>query len=641
MSATLTLPPNSVADGICFSSELMVMLPRLRSFALSIVRNANDADDLVQETLLRAWAARDRFAIGTNMRAWTFTILKRVYLSQLRKRRLITELDDDTQQMLVVTENQSASVTLDEVGRAMTQLSENQRAALSLIVFEGLPYEQAAARIGVPVGTLKSRVTRARQALTVAMNRGVTLRDRIALSVETSADSDRGIARLRGDSAPSRVAGRKPMAMPPPLTSLPITLKPDPSRTVIRPLDVGYPEGLEDGRPQRPLVVAKRVLAMSRIEAEELIRQVIDIMDDRHGNVEDVFYRRYHELDADIRALPASDPQRLLLGAVFSQEYAFEAAALFNPSIVVDPGADCADGDTPFILSLRGVGEGHISSITFRTGRWRRNGEVVVDAPSARGVPPFVAHRFDGGGAELVCCDSADISETVLFPVMPSQKQGVEDLRLVQFTDDDGSSEIVGTYTAFDGKAARSELLRGIDFRTVRMSPLAGRMAGYKGMALFPRRIDGQYVMLGRQDNERIWLLRSDDMHRWDEGVPIMAPRYPWEWVQLGNCGSPIEIDEGWLVLTHGVGILRAYCIGACLLDKRDPTRVLARTPEPLLTPKAEHHGGYVPNVVYGCGMIARGRDVLIPYAVGDQFATFAAGTVDAILGAMTSEIEP
>ncbi len=228
-----------------------------------------------------------------------------------------------------------------------------------------------------------------------------------------------------------------------------------------------------------------------------------------------------------------------------------------------------------------------------------------------------------------------DVSETVIFPILPSQRHGVEDLRLVRFTDDDGRQEIVGTYTAFDGREARQELLHGIDFRTVRMRPLTGRLAAYKGMALFPRRIGGRYVMLGRQDNENIWLLESDDLYRWDDGRPIMRPKFLWEFVQLGNCGSPIEIDEGWLVFTHGVAMVRAYCVGACLLDKDDPSIVLARTARPLLVPSVSERGGYVPNVVYSCGALIRDRDILLPFAVGDRSTAFATGSVDSILAAM------
>lgn len=417
---------------------------------------------------------------------------------------------------------------------------------------------------------------------------------------------------------------------------VPLLLEPDPGRTVLRPFSFTYPPGFGEDPDSRPLAVAQRVLSLNDGQLAQALELMLEPMRTRHRNAEAVLLRRYEELGDDVRRLPTSDTQKLLLGAYFSQEYAFESAALFNPSIVRTRDGDDANGGTRFILSLRGVGEGHISSVTFRSGTWRADGEVKVDAPSPWAVPPCIVRQGDDVGAELICEDSAEISETVIFPVLPSQNKGVEDLRLVRFTDDDGSEELIGTYTAFDGRDVRQELLRGVDFRTVWMRPLRGRMSGHKGMALFPRRISGRYVMLGRQDNENIWLLESDDLYQWDDGRPIMHPAYFWEFVQLGNCGSPIEIDEGWLVFTHGVAMVRAYCIGACLLDKQDPSIVLARTRLPLLIPSSvPQRGGYVPNVVYSCGAMVRGRDILLPFAVGDRCTAFATGSVDAVLAAM------
>jgi predicted GH43/DUF377 family glycosyl hydrolase len=420
-----------------------------------------------------------------------------------------------------------------------------------------------------------------------------------------------------------------------PLKELPLKLYPDPARTVIRPFDFAYPPAFAEELGNRRMIVARRVLGLDQAEQSRIAERLVAEMRNRHRNVEATFMRRYDELGDEIRGLPASDAQKLLLGAYFSQEFAFESAALFNPSIVPLPGGDEGGGDIRFVLSLRGVGEGHVSSVTFRTGRWSAGGEVTVDQPSPYADPPVIVRDTEGGGAELICDDAVDVSETVIFPILPSQVRGIEDLRLVQFTDDDGRQEIVGTYTAFDGRDARQEMLHGIDFRTVHLRPLTGRMAGYKGMALFPRRIGGRYVMLGRQDNENIWLLESDDLYEWNDGRPIMRPEFFWEFVQLGNCGSPIEIDEGWLVFTHGVAFVRAYCVGACLLDKHDPSVVLARTRKPLLIPSASERGGYVPNVVYSCGALIRDRDILLPYAVGDRFTAFATGSVDAVLEAM------
>jgi predicted GH43/DUF377 family glycosyl hydrolase len=421
-----------------------------------------------------------------------------------------------------------------------------------------------------------------------------------------------------------------------PLRVLPLLLEPDPGRTVLRPFDFSYPAGFAEDLGNRPLIVARRVLSLEPAQLAQALRIMLEPMRARHRNAEAVLLRRYGELGEEVHRLRPDETQKLLLGAYFSQEYAFESAALFNPSIVRVPNSDDDGVGTRFILSLRGIGEGHISSVTFRTGVWSVDGEVTIGAPSAQAVPPRIVREGEDTGAELICEDSAEISETVIFPVLPSQNKGVEDLRLVQFTEEDGRQQIIGTYTAFDGRDVRQELLGGVDFRTVWMRPLRGRMSGHKGMALFPRRIDGRYVMLGRQDNENIWLLESDDLYQWDHGRPIMRPAYFWEFVQLGNCGSPIEIDEGWLVFTHAVAMVRAYCIGACLLDKRDPSIVLARSRLPLLMPSSvPQRGGYVPNVVYSCGALVRGRDVLLPFAVGDRCSAFATGTVDAILATM------
>ncbi len=416
---------------------------------------------------------------------------------------------------------------------------------------------------------------------------------------------------------------------------LEIELKPDPSRTVIRPFSFSYPEAFAADRPSRAQKVAQRVMALDPALRKRMVELLAKPMEERHRNADDVFRRRFAEVQDELDIGDIDADEALLLGAYFSQEYAFESAALFNPSIArIDDEPGSATGGVKFVLSLRGIGEGHISSVTFRTGEWGPDDRLVIDPASPHGVPPRIDRNQDGW-VRLLCDDSQDASETVIFPVLPSQRQGVEDLRLVNFTDHDGVRSIIGTYTAFDGRKVQQEMLRGVDMRTFEMRPLAGAMTGYKGMALFPRRIDGQFVMLGRQDSETIWLLRSDDLYTWDRGTPIMAPKYPWEFVQLGNCGSPIEIDEGWLVFTHGVGMVRGYCIGACLLDKADPSRVLARTPSPLLFPSAEQRGGYVPNVTYSCGGLLQGRRILLPYAIGDEYTAFATAQVDDILSVM------
>ena len=210
-----------------------------------------------------------------------------------------------------------------------------------------------------------------------------------------------------------------------------------------------------------------------------------------------------------------------------------------------------------------------------------------------------------------------------IFPVTDSQLNGIEDARFVQF-EDAGPNIYYATYTAYNGRAIRSELIETADFRSFRMTPLRGTAARNKGMALFPRRIDGRYAMIARQDNENLHLLYSDDLYTWDGGQILLQPKFPWEFVQIGNCGSPVELDEGWLLLTHGVGPIRKYSIGAALLDKKDPSKVLARSREPLIRPEPAEREGYVPNVVYTCGAMRHNERIILPYAVSDTFSIFA-----------------
>ncbi|RYF21604.1 MAG: glycosidase [Oxalobacteraceae bacterium] len=416
-----------------------------------------------------------------------------------------------------------------------------------------------------------------------------------------------------------------------------VVLKPDPSRTVVRPFEPGYPKGFDTGRTRTD----ETVELIMGLDEEELQRQLTGVtasLDENHRDVDATLLRRFGEMADRIPcAASCSHEQQRLIGAYFSQEYAYEAAALFNPSAVPHPDqTGLSDGAIRFVLSLRGVGEGHVSSVTFRTGTWMPGGELTIDDPGSTSVPPIIVPRDDDDGAvHLDCGGSRSISETVLFPTLPSQRQGIEDMRLVRFVEDDGRVTYHGTYTAFSGAEARSELLSTTDFRSFEMRALSGEVASAKGMALFPRRIDGRYVTLGRQDNRNIWLNVSDDLLHWDSGDRLVEPRYPWEFVQMGNCGSPLEIDEGWLVFTHGVGTVRNYCVGACLLDKRDPSKLLARTPRPVLAPSPHERDGYVPNVVYSCGALLGDRALLLPYAVADSFSAFGSLSVDDLLACM------
>jgi predicted GH43/DUF377 family glycosyl hydrolase len=420
-------------------------------------------------------------------------------------------------------------------------------------------------------------------------------------------------------------------------TFLPVLLKPDARRTVLRPFMPDYPPAYATADGDRTRAIIARVLRENETNLSFGLQRLADLTEKRHRNSRKALLRRFDELATFVPAGTALDERhKLLIGAIFSEEYSFEAAALFNPSIVRHwDQTGLAPGAIRFVMSLRGIGEGHISSVTFRTGTWLADGQVTIDPPSPYAAPPIIApmeDQPDAAALKLHFEDCRDLSEAVLFPVAPSQKQGIEDLRLVAFTQDDGTSSYLGTYTAFSGSAIRPEMLKTSEFLHFSMRPFDGKVACNKGMALFPRRIDGRYAMLGRQDNENIWLMYSDDLYHWDEAQKLLGPCYPWEVVQMGNCGSPMEIDEGWLVMTHAVGLMRNYTIGACLLDKKDPSKLLGRATLPLLAAQSGQRDGYVPNVVYSCGALLDGRRLLLPYGVADSFGAIASTTVDQIL---------
>ena len=423
------------------------------------------------------------------------------------------------------------------------------------------------------------------------------------------------------------------------ITYLPIILRPDPARVVIRPfVPADDPSPRDRPRAQR---IADRVLALDKAQLRIELEHVMAGLSERHRDLEEVFLRRYHYVDGLlIDHCEINREQSLLIGAYFSEEHAFEAAALLNPSMVAHPDQSGMEhNNVRFVLSLRGVGEGHVSSVTFRTGICHADGSIVVDAPGLQTIAPRI-EMIPGGapddpGVRLCCENDHDLSQTVIFPVTERQRHGIEDLRLVRFTDDDCNITYYGTYTAFSGEAIRQEILRTTDFKTFELTALHGDAATGKGMALFPRRIDGHYAMLGRHDHENIWLEKSTDLYDWQGGATIVSPRWPWEYVQIGNCGSPIEIDEGWLVITHGVGPVRSYCIGACLLDRNDPSKLLARMTHPVVRPSTDQRYGYVPNIAYTCGAMVHGRTLVLPYALADSFTTFATVPLDRLLAAM------
>lgn len=425
-----------------------------------------------------------------------------------------------------------------------------------------------------------------------------------------------------------------------PLHHLPVTLRPDPGRTVIRPFLPADPDAFVIKDHPRAERIIARVLAIGpdRLCAE--LSRVQDSLDQRHRDVADLLARRYDSVAAIVPA--GADPtpdQRTLIGAYLSAEYSFEAAALFNPSAVPHPDqSGLPDGAIRIVVGLRGIGEGHLSSVTFRTGVWAADDTLVMDAPSETAVPPIVEAPegwADGDTVQLDCNGSREPSETVLFPVLASQSRGIEDLRLTPFLYPGHPRTYAGTYTAVGSAGIRQEILQTDDFRTFKMHPVKGPLADAKGLALFPRQVGGRFLGVSRHDNENLWLVEADDPFAWRPVGKLLEPKYPWEIIQIGNCGSPLEIDEGWLLLTHGVGVVRNYSIGAAILDRDDPSKVLGRLPHPLMEPGPEDRDGYVPNVVYSCGGIVRGRTLLLPYGIADNYAGFCTVDVDAILATM------
>lgn len=417
----------------------------------------------------------------------------------------------------------------------------------------------------------------------------------------------------------------------------PLKLAADPSRVVVRPFHIPIEAGKVAGRPGRVRRIVEAVLNLDSAETEAELDLVLRDFEARHWQTRNVFDTRYAAIE---RALQLDGTQinhdkRQLIGAYFCHEYSYAAAALMNPSIVCHPDqSGLTGGAMRIVMSLRAVGEGHISSVAFREGILGpgANFELMPEPPFATAAD--TAKELDRGAVEVHRHHDSSLSGTVLFPITEAQRNGLEDLRLVRFTHDDGSVEWIGTYTAYSGSVIRSELLRTHDFRSFIFQPMNGPAARNKGMALFPRMIGGEYMMIGRQDGENLYLLKSTTIDTWGEGELLLTPLYPWEMVQIGNCGSPIELDEGWLLLTHGVGAMRKYSIGAVLLDKEDPSKVLGRTSQPVLSPN-EDREGYVPNVVYTCGALKQEDMLFVPYGVADSSVSFAWVSIPDLLADM------
>jgi predicted GH43/DUF377 family glycosyl hydrolase len=481
-----------------------------------------------------------------------------------------------------------------------------------------------------------------------------------------------------------------------------LELRPDPKRVLLRPFMASVvvkPTG--HAEPSRRLLdILARVLMLDDETVEATLENVLHEFHERHEDIRAIFLDRFNKMAP---LLPVdgkvSESRKLLIGSYFTNEYSLESSALFNPSIVAAPDqSGLAPGELRFNLSLRATGEGHISSITFRSGVAAADGTVRLD-PVSRFVHsprPEPAARYDlalfrrklhemgieHGAAkratselpesfqmqELVARvarlrredvpsevvrageqalhlaeanytvrfkDGLRMAEKVLFPYSPLESNGIEDARFVRFVDDYGDAVYYATYTAYNGSTVFPQIVETRDFSQFRVSTLNGPAVANKGLALFPRRVNGLYAMLGRQDGENIHLMSSDNPYFWYESRVILRPSQPWEFTQLGNCGSPIETDAGWLVLTHGVGPMRKYCIGAALLDRDDPSRVIGRLKEPLLGPAPDEREGYVPNVVYSCGALVHHGVLILPYAVSDTATRFASVPLGELLDAL------
>jgi predicted GH43/DUF377 family glycosyl hydrolase len=398
---------------------------------------------------------------------------------------------------------------------------------------------------------------------------------------------------------------------------------------VLRPFHLGWQA--KNARGGRALKLVEDIASLSEGEVTETYARVHSDFAERHWQTEQMFEERFAEVAEKLGLDPStySDTRRRLVGAYFCHEYTYAAAALMNPSIVPHPdqsGLD--DGACRFILSLRAVGEGHISSVAFREGIAQDDGEFTLWPQSsfATSVELDDSSLTDSDAAVTVHRNpDSSLSNTVIFPITEQQRGGLEDLRLVRFDHGDGDFEWIGTYTAYSGSSIRSELLRTVDFKRFLLEPIEGRAGRNKGMALFPQKVGGKYAMLGRQDGKNLFLIKSDRIDRWDsEGTLLLGPEYPWEFIQVGNCGSPVLTDGGWLVVTHGVGPMRKYALGCVLLDRDDPSKVIGRTKEPILTAIDADRSGYVPNVVYTCGVLKVGERLLIPYGISDSAVGFA-----------------
>lgn len=472
-----------------------------------------------------------------------------------------------------------------------------------------------------------------------------------------------------------------------PVTRKNIKFLPDSTRVIARFLYID---------DNRALHTIRSVLNMPEVEASAILNQVLRDYSMRHRNISKIFEKHFNKiapllLQLNINPKELEFSRRILIGSYFTMEYSIESAAFFNPSIVEHPDqSETGKDEKRVILSFRATGEGHISSIVFRTGILDINnnltlepvGRLLEEAEHIRRhiynkesfrekldemkdihalIPADLIldrlnDRFTYGELrkcieearnslhlasdkeilfneiiwlasshyELEFSIDTNISERVIFPVSINEKNGIEDARFVKFTDDNGKVTYYATYTAYNGSAILPKMIDTSNFYHFRILPLHGEIAQNKGMAMFPRKVNGKYAMLCRLDGFNNYISFSDNINVWREAKPLQQPKFPWEFIQIGNGGSPIETSEGWLVINHGVGPVREYVLGASLFDLQNPEKEIGRLKNPLLIPNAQEREGYVPNVLYSCGSMIHNEDLIIPYAMSDYASTYA-----------------
>ncbi|MCX6958672.1 MAG: glycoside hydrolase family 130 protein [Verrucomicrobiae bacterium] len=461
------------------------------------------------------------------------------------------------------------------------------------------------------------------------------------------------------------------------LHSTNVSLVPDSRRVLLR--------SFIPGDANRIIHTITRALALSEAEIESELSLLMNGFAKRHLDLHQLWQQNFEKVKSYLFTSKAlSAPRQLYIGALFSGEYSLESAALFNPSIVLHPDqSNISEGSLRFILSLRATGEGHVSSIEFRSGVINETFAITMEEPSTYVISPkintntnYVKSIFEHKVMEMgfenewsalimsslesdfslsqlekavdevsfgkkplvqelrrtiecmrwlaesnyeVCFDpSTHLAERAIFPISSNESNGMEDARFVRFLKDDGTPIYYGTYTAYNGRSILPQLLETKDFLSFRSITLNGSAVQNKGLALFPRMLDGRYAMVSRQDGENLYLMYSDNLHFWHDAKLLRCPGAPWEGVNIGNCGSPIETEKGWLLITHGVGPMRKYCMGAILLDLNDPSIVLSALKKPLITPLENEREGYVPNVVYSCGAMIHHDRLILPYGISD-----------------------